>query len=497
MDRRKFISSSAKTAALLGLTTGRTHAAIKPHVGIQIYGHNIFDEGIERCLDGLQERGAIDTLYLTTHTYYCAQNRPPEVLANHGIPVQDERKRRFPKVWVRAHERYYKNTILRHQANTQDFEYGDRDLFDEIQKPLRTRGMKIFARWYEPTGYDRVLVDGDPSIKNWDNVMVVDIDDKRGKSPCWNNPDYREWLRASVEDMFYHYELDGIQFGAERVGPLSEQLFRHDFTPTCFCPHCIAKNKNAGLDSERARRGYRELSVLMQTVRSGEKPLDGVVTCVLRLFQKYPEILGWNYQWILADNEIQKMIYDTVKEIKPEAQVARHIDHQRSSWDIFYRAAAPYSEMTGTCDWIKPILYHEIFGPRLHHWKLAEENKTFTSELSLEQSLNLFYALFHYDQKVFPSLENLDNGIPPEYVFIETRRAVEATHDKLPVASGIGIDIPWNGKPFPGKPESIYEAVQLAFKAGARGVVASREYDEMRFENLKAFGDAVRDWKSI
>ncbi len=494
MRRREFMKSAlVGTALMSGTPILKSRARSKPHVGIQIYGHNILDEGIEKCLDGLQEMGAINTLYLTTHTYYCANNRPPQVLADHGIPKRDERTRSMPKIWLKSDEKFYGDTILRHQSNTQDFEFGNRDLFEEIQKPLRARGMKVFARWYEPTDINRVLVNGSPSIHNWEKVLVVDMNGATGDSPCWNNPDYREWLRASVLDMFSNYDLDGIQFGAERVGPLSEQLFRHNYMPTCFCQHCISQNKANGLDAERARSGYRDLFNLMASVRAGEKPIDGVITTVLGLFQKYPEILGWNYQWIQADNDIQKMIYETVKSVKPDAQVARHIDHQRSSWDIFYRAAAPYSEMIGTCDWIKPILYHEIFGPRLHHWKLAEENKTFTAELSLEQSMELFYSLFNYDKKIFPTLDKLDDGIPPEYVYIETKRAVEATNGKLPVASGIGIDVPWNGDPYPSSPESVYKATQLAFRAGAKGVVASREYDEMQFKNLRAFGDAVRE----
>jgi hypothetical protein len=109
--------------------------------------------------------------------------------------------------------------------------------------------------------------------------------------------------------------------------------------------------------------------------------------------------------------------------------------------------------------------------------------------------MELFYALFHYDKNAFPTLDKLDNGIPPEYIYIETKRAVDATDGKLPVASGIGIDIPWNGEPYPSDPESIYRATQLAFEAGAKGVVASREYDEMQFKNIKAFGDAIRDYQ--
>lgn len=498
MDRREFVKTTALGgAALAGIktkTAGSAAASPDPHAGIQIYCHNLLDEGIDRTLDRLRELGQIDTLYLTTHTYYCAVNRPPPVLANHGIPIRDERERRFPKIWLRSDDSFYRDTILRHQANPRDFEYGDRDLFEEIQKPLRSRGMKLFARWYEPSDLNRVLVDGKPSIANWEKVLVVDMNGKPGKAPCWNHPDYREWLRASVLDMFSHYELDGMQYGAERVGPLSEQLFRQGFTPTCFCRHCVAANQARGFDVERARTGYRQLSGLMDEVQRDILPADGIITTILRIFQKYPEVLGWNYQWLQADVEIHKIIYDAVKSVNPAAEVARHVDHQRSSWDILFRAAVPYSDMEGSCDWIKPILYHRVFGPRLHHWKLAEEHKTLTRELTLEQSLDLFYSLFHYDAKIFPALDQLDEGIPPEYVYVETRRAVEATGGRVPVASGIGIDIPWNNEPYPSKPESVYRAVQLAFQAGARGVVASREYDEMQLANIKAFGDAVRDF---
>ena len=108
--------------------------------------------------------------------------------------------------------------------------------------------------------------------------------------------------------------------------------------------------------------------------------------------------------------------------------------------------------------------------------------------------MELFYALFNYDKAGFPTIDKLDKGIPPEYVYLETKRAVDATGGELPVASGIGIDIPWNGKPYPSNPDSVHEATQMAFEAGAKGVVASREYDEMQFKNLKAFGNAVRDY---
>lgn len=60
------------------------------------------------------------------------------------------------------------------------------------------------------------------------------------------------------------------------------------------------------------------------------------------------------------------------------------------------------------------------------------------------------------------------------------------------VYSGIGCDVPTyvpgGMEPFPSKPETTYRATRKAIEAGAHGVVASREYDEMTLPNFKAFG---------
>ncbi len=42
-------------------------------------------------------------------------------------------------------------------------------------------------------------------------------------------------------------------------------------------------------------------------------------------------------------------------------------------------------------------------------------------------------------------------------------------------------------------PDTIYQVVLKAYEAGANGVVASREYEEMTVPNLEAFGRGVRE----
>ncbi|MCA9128574.1 MAG: hypothetical protein KDB22_15915 [Planctomycetales bacterium] len=239
----------------------------------------------------------------------------------------------------------------------------------------------------------------------------------------------------------------------------------------------------------------------MSLIRNAEagKPnaADGMLTSVLRVLHRYPEVLSWDYQWFQADEEICAQVHRIAKNVRPEIDSGRHVDHQRSSWDIFYRSAMTYGEMAENADFVKPILYHDAMGTRLRWWVLERLKDRLLNELTLEQSLNLFYSTFGHDATKLPKLNELDSaGLGPEYVYRETLRCKQSVGDKAKVYTGIGIDVPWyvtNGmEPRPSNPEKLTAAVQRAFDAGADGVLASREYDEMRLSSLEAFGRGVR-----
>lgn len=136
-------------------------------------------------------------------------------------------------------------------------------------------------------------------------------------------------------------------------------------------------------------------------------------------------------------------------------------------------------------------------GSRLRWWLLDRVRNLVLNDLSLKQSLQLYYGLFDHDASKQPSVDDLyGKGIGPEYVYREVLRCKQSVGDKAKVYAGIGIDIPWyipNGmEPRPSDPEQLMAAVHRAFDAGADGLLASREYNEMRMSSLKAFGDAVR-----
>ena len=87
----------------------------------------------------------------------------------------------------------------------------------------------------------------------------------------------------------------------------------------------------------------------------------------------------------------------------------------------------------------------------------------------------------------------MTKGLSPDYVYRETKRCVDAVEGRVPVYAGLGFDIPWQQDNFPSDPKVVYQATVKAFEAGAKGLVVSREYDEMRLDNLRAVGKALKD----
>jgi len=149
---------------------------------------------------------------------------------------------------------------------------------------------------------------------------------------------------------------------------------------------------------------------------------------------------------------------------------------------------APYS------DFIKYVAYHDIMGPRIRGWYLDLLQRGILSEVPEDASLSLYYHLFGYDENKEPKLAELSKtGFSPDYIYRETKRSVASAAGKTKIYTGVGFDVPWGNDHFAGDPEKVYQAVLKSFEAGAAGIVASREYEEMRLANLQAVGRAARE----
>jgi hypothetical protein len=453
--------------------------------GIQMGPHTILDEGIDRTLDLIAETAAVNAVMPYSHAYNNALVKPLRDRADHGVPLTDNARRKFPLVYVKTHEQYYKNTTLRHQVVDATFEHQDHDLFTELVEPARKRGMKVYARVLEAGGGGR--------IANFAKVVTRDVNDRPTGTACWNHPEYVGFWADTMEDLFRSYDLDGIQWGAERQGPLMNVISPWDNNPpTCFCEHCRARGVRSGIDPERARLGFTELHRYVQGQIAGQPhPADGMFAGFCRVMLRYPEILAWEYQYRVGREAICAAMYDRVKSIKPSAEVGWHVDHQPSSWDLVYRAEMSYAEMAPHADFIKFIGYHNVLSPRIRDWYLPRFQKTILGEVSLESSLALYYDLFGYDKRVEPSLAELGRkGFTADYVGKETKHSVASAAGKTKIYTGVGFDVP--GSPAD-DPETIYQAVLNSFANGAHGIVISREYEEMKVTNLRAVGRAFRE----
>jgi hypothetical protein len=487
MTRRSFLTTAALAAAP-ALAAGKPRTLI----GIQVGGHSLLDEGIDHCLDTIQSTCQANAIFLYSHSYYAAHGRSPELYADHGLPIKDERKRKITRVWLRHHAEAFKGTSLAMPEPSD--EYGDRDLFAEMVTACKKRNLHLYARILEP---DLTKLQG--RVVNAEKAMSIGLDGKLSPQPCRNNPEWIAWWDALVSDTMKSYPLDGFQWGAERQGPLSSVLWKGE-VPFCFCQHCDARAKREGIRPERAKQGFTELHSLITKLRSGgQAPADGVFTNVMRLLMKFPEILAWDYQWRAALEDQGKRTHARVKTARPSAQVGRHFDHQNTSWDALFLAQWSYADVAPYADFIKPILYHDILAPRLLEWHLNELKRGPLSEISLQQSLELHYALRGYDAKLQPRLSELPTrGMDPEYVGIETKRIVDTVQGRCAVIPGIGVDVPNtmpgapNGGKLPSDQTALHSAITEAFEAGAKGILISREYDEMRIESLRTIGETLR-----
>src|SRR5262245_30464062 len=94
--RRKFLETGVRVAAVAAagqlpvaslLQAGEPPPA-RPSIGIQVGAVSFVDEGTEKVLDLLQERGVVDTIYLTTFTYgrgLAGRQVPGQAFPDHGV----------------------------------------------------------------------------------------------------------------------------------------------------------------------------------------------------------------------------------------------------------------------------------------------------------------------------------------------------------------------------------------------------------------------------
>ena len=160
-------------------------------IGIQVGAVSFVDEGVGPVLDLLQERGAIETIYLTTFTYgrgLAGRQVPGQPFPDHGVRESDETFYRGGN-YARPHSKFYRNTIL---EDVRAPDHGDLDIVEAVLPEARKRGLKQYCSVEDVWS---------PSVPGFDRVAEVDLAGRRAGTLCLMNPDVRHFWTALVTDL--------------------------------------------------------------------------------------------------------------------------------------------------------------------------------------------------------------------------------------------------------------------------------------------------------
>jgi hypothetical protein len=515
ISRRDFVKSAsiAATAVATGfsLDPAYSHAATtaapappeKPMIGFQAEVPYVLKYGIAPFLDDIQNRASVNTLILRCEPFFPSWYGIDKATSPLGNCVA-------------AHPEYYRNVGMPvHGLNPGDFSLPD--AMQKITAETKKRGIKIIP-WMEEDNRAR------PPIKGMDALYEIDLHGQRTSNhpggPCLNNPYYRNLITSQIEDFIRSYDVDGLQRGSERQGPFGNALgaWHHGSKSdpgrtSCFCEYCAAKAAKQGIDFERVKQGFLALEPYVKNGREGKRPLDGYYVEFWRILLRHPELLTWETFWADSMREMQRDFSVKAKTIKPGIQVGYHIWHN-ISFNPIYRAEQDYRPYTEFADFIKPVVYDNPAAERMTSFVYSVGQNMF-GDLSRQQLLDFEYSVMGFKERSYDQiierpesvyeaqLRGLPiNGTPPgpferfsgDYVYQETKRAVDGVAGtKTKVCAGLGIDVQLKNS----TPESVRDAVQASFKAGASGIVISTSHAAMKPENLSAAGATLRELKLV
>ena len=497
-DRRNFIAGAG--AALVATQTGlgghllaqATPTKNVPTIGIQIGAISFQDEGAEKVLDILQEKGGVNTLFIASFTYgngIAGRMIPDHPFPDHGI--QNLNDHFFGGNYATPHPQYYKNTRMKPTKAPDNG--GKYDVLEDMVPRAKKRGMKTYT-WSEDV-WNR-------HIPNFDLIAERDLYGRPQGTACFRNPDHHGFILGVQEDFISSYDIDGILWGSERYGPFGNMVESvhnpqgNDPTKvTCFCQFCQAEAKRRGIDVKRAFEGFHELEKWVNLCRSGNKIPDGHYVTFWRVIFQYPEVLAWETMWNDGVHETYKAMYSMVKGVKPNAGVGWHVWHAHS-YSAFFRAQTDLKRLSEYSDFLKMTVYNNLGGWRMQNY-ITSAHRTMYGDMSIEQALEFEYKVVGYQGRSYEELPY--TGLDSSYVLNETKRCVaDVEGTKTEIWSGLDVDISNMPDEYSHTtPPGIKACTKACFEGGGKGVVISRKYSEMKLANLAAVGDALREMKVI
>ncbi|MFB3826001.1 MAG: hypothetical protein ACE15B_04495 [Bryobacteraceae bacterium] len=441
-------------------------------IWLQLDAQGFVKEGVEQLLDNVRQRASVNGLLLDTFWYSSAEGGYMGAL----------------------HAPYYKDAGIPISSLWQP---KGKDILAALAEPARERGMTRTS----------IIKDMLPEkIAGAAKLCERDFNGAVAETTCKNNPYYRNLVLGLVEDAIRSYDVDGVLYMAERQGPFTDTLgmrFRGKQrglpgSRTCFCEFCRAKGEKLGLRFDRVQAAYEALARFTAAGRARRRPPDGYYSNLWRLMLRHPELLAWEHLWHESFRELLQLLHAKVKAVRPAVRFGSHIWPNHSMNPIF-RAEQDLAAMAPYHDFIKFPLYYNCGGTRMASY-IESVGETIWGDVPPDELLQFHYRVLDYDEAPYGELRQA--GLYRSYVYRECKRAMAGVRGTaVELLPGIEIDIPVLRADLAGAPAGlarctragVRDMVKQAFRAAVPGIIISREYTEMRPENLSGVGDAVRE----
>jgi hypothetical protein len=459
-------------------------------IGIQIGPDSFVDEGVGKTLDILQERGAVNTIYLSTFSYdkgITGRVNPGRYFPGHGKPESSENPFHGGNNAMPNPDFYKKTRIKGEKLRAPDF--GDLDIVATVLPEAKKRGMKVLCSVQDGFNYPADV----PFFRDY---AEINLKGEKEGAMCFFQPDVIEFWKAVSMDLCSSYDIDGILLFNERNGPLLNAIgISHSQRidserVTCFCDHHKKVAEQHNIDFNRAKLGYQKLNDFVRNSIRGLRPTDGYFVAYSRILMEFPEITEYDKIFDLGKHNVLKEVYNGVKSIRNSLEVGFHIEHT-NSFNPLFRATRSYSELSEIADFLKVVVYNNCGGERYRNF-INNICQTVFRDVPQRDFMEMNNFLLNYKNEA--NIDELPKaGLSPDYVFRETQRAKAGVEKNCKILPGIDVNIPTGLNSRVASEEDTYNATIAAFKGGADGVVLSRKYSEMKLANLSAAGRAIRD----
>jgi hypothetical protein len=460
-------------------------------VGIQLGPASFADEGVEPLLEMFSERFGINALMIGTVSWLGLKvgrrvSRELEGWPDHGS--RDEQPLHGGSYLTPRPELYASTTIKHFRAADPALE--GVDVLELVLPHTRTRGMRVYADLMEPMfNYAGHGSSEQLNLPGLSQLLQIDVLGRVAPEPCLNNPDYRNWLRAVVEDHCSNYEIDGIMWCNERRSPLDAALTGE--APHCFCEHCTRLAAADGIDVERARAALLAVWRMTSSARGGERLVDGALVGFLRVIYNHPEALLWERFWVERNKALDRELYGIVKFRDPRLEFGLNV-WNRNHFNPWRKAQWPWDEQTQWADWAKPIVYqHQSGAVLVDEW--APLLAGILRDLEPGAVIELAKAALGLREGRWEEL--VATGLDPDtYVRGQALDTLAAVDGRIKVYMGIGVDAP-RTRPDQAicTPEIVRRSVLASYDAGAHGVIFGPAYAGMNLTTLDGGADALRE----